>query len=432
MTRRAVKLRAAAALGATLLMVLLLVAGCVPRRESRDVAATRGIPVVRVALGSRLAGVPLGATRAWILEDARGETVVRWTGAGSGWRVERRGTELRALNDRGDATPWSDGSFTLRAERGALVEFNSRRYRGELRVIATEAGLTVINLLPLEEYLRGVVPLEIGPRDRADHAAVEAQAVAARSFTVTRMRGARTAAYDLVASTADQVYGGVVAERQESDAAIRATAGLVLLYGGAVVDAPFHSTCGGETAAAEEVWSSAGQPHLKRVSDRIPGAGRYYCDIAPRFYWERSLSGDELDAVAARYLDAYARVPASGPGAVRSVRIAGRTPSGRVAALELRTVAGEFTLRGNDARSVLRTLAGELLPSSYFSVATEAGPGGRIARLVVRGNGFGHGVGMCQWGAVGRARAGQSARSILRVYYPGTTIGPLPSGYLTP
>jgi stage II sporulation protein D len=168
------------------------------------------------------------------------------------------------------------------------------------------------------------------------------------------------------------------------------------------------------------------------VSDKIPGSDRYYCDIAPRFYWERRWSGSELDAVVSRYLSNYAQIPADGTGHVRDVLVAGRTSSGRVAELSLRTTTGAFAVRGNDARAVLRTSAGELLPSSYFSVATEAGSGGQLDRLVVQGNGYGHGVGMCQWGAIGRARAGQSARTILRVYYPGTTIGPIPSGHLRP
>lgn len=317
--------------------------------------------------------------------------------------------------------------------RGELVRFKGKAYRGSLRAIPTDSGTLIVNLVGLEDYLRGVVPLELGERPRAEIAALEAQAIAARSFTVTRMNAARAGQgrsrdYDLVASTADQVYGGYDAEQPNASAAVEATRGLVLRYGDRVIVAPYSSACGGETAAAEEVWRSEGEPYLQRVSDRMPGREpRYFCDIAPRFYWERSLTGAELDATVARYLASYARVPSGGPGGVESIRVANRTPSGRVGELELRTARGTFTVRGNDARSVIRTGGGELLPSSYFSVTSEPSSTG-IARVLLRGNGFGHGVGMCQWGAIGRARAGQSARTILRTYFPGTTIGPLPSG----
>lgn len=317
--------------------------------------------------------------------------------------------------------------------RGERVRFKGKAYRGTLRAIATDTGTLIVNFVELEDYLRGVVPLELGERPRAEIAALEAQAIAARSFTITRLNAARSGPgrsrdYDLVASTADQVYGGYDAERPNASAAVAATRGLVLRYGDRVIVAPYSSACGGETAAAEEVWRSEGEPFLRRVSDRMPGREqRYYCDIAPRFYWERTLTGEELDATVARYLSAYARVPSAGPGGVESIRVANRTPSGRVGDLEIRTIRGTFTVRGNEARSVIRAGGGELLPSSYFSLTTELSSTG-IARIVLRGNGFGHGVGMCQWGAIGRARAGQSARNILRTYFPGTTIGPLPSG----
>lgn len=315
----------------------------------------------------------------------------------------------------------------------ALVRFKGKAYRGILRAVATDSGVLIVNHVGIEDYLRGVVPLELGERPRAERAALEAQAIAARSFTVTRLRAARAGttrdrAYDLVPSTADQVYGGYDAEQPNASAAVTATRGLVLRYGDRVIIAPYSSACGGETAGAEEVWRSQGEPFLRPVSDRMPGReARYYCDIAPRFYWERTLTGDQLDATVGRYLASYVRVPSGGPGGVEAVRVASRTATGRVGELEFRTSRGTFAVRGNDARSVLRTGAGELLPSSYFSVETESSASG-IARVVLRGNGFGHGVGLCQWGAIGRARAGQSAREILRTYFPGTTVGPIPSG----
>jgi len=199
---------------------------------------------------------------------------------------------------------------------------------------------------------------------------------------------------------------------------------MVLKYNGRVVNAPYHSTCGGETAEPDEVWRSGNEPYLRRVSDRIPGASdRYYCDISPRFGWTRSFSSDELDAVIRAYLSAYAAVPAGGAGHVRGATVESRTASGRAARLVITTERGNFALRGNDIRYVLRSPGGEILNSTYFSVQTESRSDGALARLVVKGNGYGHGIGMCQWGAIGRARAGQSARGILATYYPGTSVG---------
>lgn len=314
---------------------------------------------------------------------------------------------------------------------GELVQFKGKRYRGILRSVSTDSGTLIVNVLPLEDYLKGVVPLELGERPAAERAALEAQAIAARSYTASRLSAARagrgrSADFDLVPSTSDQVYGGADAERPNASAAVDATRGEVLLYGGRVITAPYSSACGGETAAAEEAWSGQPVAYLRRVSDRIGRSDRYYCDIAPRFYWERTIDGGELNLAVQRYLRTVAQVPPQGPGELRGVRVAERFPSGRVRVLEVRTARGTFDVGGNDARAILRTPSGEPLPSSYFSITTE-GSDAAISRAVLRGNGYGHGVGMCQWGAIGRARAGQSARTILRTYFPGTSVGPLPS-----
>ena len=228
------------------------------------------------------------------------------------------------------------------------------------------------------------------------------------------------------ATVADQVYGGADAERPSTDDAVRATVGLVLKYGGRVVDAPYSSSCGGETAAPDEVWRvAATSAYLRRVSDRIPGsADRYFCDIAPRFSWTRTFTAAELDQAARAYLRQYAEEGGRSVSHVRGLSVESRTPSGRVARTVFLTDAGAQTVRGNDVRSVLRTVGGEILNSTYFSVSSETARDGSLVRVVLRGNGCGHGVGMCQWGAIGRARAGQTARAILAAYYPGTSVGP--------
>jgi stage II sporulation protein D len=224
----------------------------------------------------------------------------------------------------------------------------------------------------------------------------------------------------------DQAYGGVNAETTVGTRAVEATAGLVLKYDGRIVNAPYHSTCGGTTAEAPEAWPTRGEPFLRRVSDQVPGSERFFCDISPRFRWTRELGGDRLDEAVARYLREYASVPRGGPGAVRGVAVTSRTPSGRAATVEIVTArGGRYTLRGNDARFVLRTTGGAILNSAHFAVDPAAADRGGPFRLVLRGAGYGHGVGMCQWGAIGRARAGQDFRTILTTYFPGTTIEPV-------
>lgn len=403
----------------------------VPRDDAPDFRR-EGDRDVRVALATTTPAPGVAASGAWRIFDDRESVLLRGR-PGEVWALEQRAGQLRAVRSDGYASAWRQAPLVLRVDRAEdFVLHGGRRYRGVLRFFPADdgVGVMVVNVLAVEQYLRGVVPLEIGGgRTAAEQPAVEAQAVAARSYTFVRLAAgggsaARHANYDVVAGTSDQVYGGVEAERAFSDAAVAGTSGLVLKYGGRTVDAPYSASCGGETASAEEVWRTGGAAYLRRVSDRIPGTQRYYCDPAPRFAWTRTLESAELDAALRQYLRAYVTVPPAGPGHAFAVTVEARTPSGRVARLLIETDAGRFALRGNDVRYVLRVPGGEILNSTYFSVEPETGPGGVLRRLVIRGNGWGHGIGMCQWGAIGRARAGQDVRTILRTYYPGTDLGP--------
>lgn len=384
-------------------------------------------PSVRVAIATAAPFVELEGSGSWRLEGTGGDGGVLARGSrGERWRVERREGRLRAVRSDGQASAWRDGGLVVRpVGEETLIGVGRRRFRGDILLTPTDSGVLVVNRLPLEEYLRGVVPLEIGTDRRADEsAAVEAQAVAARSYVVARMRGTQRQSYDLGDGVTDQVYGGANAERTVSDAAVRATTGLVLLAAGRVVSAPYHSSCGGSTAEPQEVWQSGPEPHLRRVSDRIPGTDRNYCDIAPQANWSRTMEQDELRRTVERYLPAYAAVPAGGIGRVRELRVEQTTQSGRVATLALVTDGGVFRLKGNQIRYVLRDAAGGILRSTYFTLRRTPVRRGESAPVaIIDGRGNGHGVGMCQWGAIGRARAGQDFRAILNTYYPGTSVG---------
>jgi stage II sporulation protein D len=406
--------------GVGLIMLAAALSCAPPRSTDAPPRPERAGHLVRVALAADAASAVLSATGGWHVFS---ETGVLLLSPGGGTRLTARGAggEIVLADERGRETR-SRGSLVVRAaDHGALLTFGGRRYRGELAVHAAAGGLLVVNRLPLEEYLRGVVPLEIGPRTAQERAAVEAQAIAARSYARVRLRPESATRFDLVANVTHQVYGGADAELPLSDEAVRATDGLVITYGGRIVDAVYHSTCGGSTAAASEVWRSGDQPYLQAVSDRVPGTDRHFCDISPRFRWTREIGRSELTTLLGRYLRNYAEVGSAGPGTPRAVAVDGLTPSGRVRALAITTDQGRYTLRGNDMRYVLRESSGAILGSTYFSVENYSA-GGVLDRLTLLGAGYGHGIGMCQWGAIGRARAGQNFRSILGTYYPGTRV----------
>jgi stage II sporulation protein D len=387
--------------------------------DSLPLAAGR---LVRVALSSGVPAIELGATGTWLLTDDAGNVLLR-AAESDRWRVEARDGAIHAV--RGDVvTAARTGPLTARPDRPAdYIMVNGKRYRGEVVLHVRTDGLLVTNRLHIEDYLRGVVPLEIGRRVSGEEAAIAAQAVAARSYTYVRLSSGAARPYDVVATVQDQVYGGADAETPITDGAVWATRGLVLRYNGRMVNAPYHSTCGGSTAEVSEVWyRSRDEPYLRRVSDRIGDSDRYYCDPSPRFRWSKTLERSTLATALQRYLGQYVQVRGSRVGVVRGLEIDSRTESGRVKALVVRTDNGRYLLRGNDVRFVMRVPNGEILNSTYFSVRTERDQQGRVARATFEGGGYGHGIGMCQWGAIGRARAGQDFRTILSTYYPGTAI----------
>lgn len=199
---------------------------------------------VLIALEGRAAAPIVTATGAWRIDEQGGRVaLVRGSGT-ERWRIEQRGGLLRVAGDGSDATPWREGPFVARPANGeSHLRFGNRRYRGELLFTATDSGVLVVNRLPVEDYLRGVVPIEIGTRQEGDLAAIEAQTIAARSYTYMRVPsdGAQQPArgWHMTGTVQYQVYAGMDVEHPVINEAVDATAGLVLRYGGLIVDAPY-------------------------------------------------------------------------------------------------------------------------------------------------------------------------------------------------
>lgn len=423
------------------LIVLAAVGACVsvtPRGGTDTPVTTAGRykrgadQLVRIALATAAANGTVTATGGWRLFERNGAAAIASPAPNEEWNVGFDAGCTGTASDCRSALTLSGGGSTRRVQApvvirptsgNSFVKWNGKRYRGDLVITEADSGLLVVNVLSMDSYLRGVVPLEIGARTAAEFAAVQVQAVAARTYSYTRLTTTR--AFDMYATVQDQVYGGVDAEKAQTDSAILTTRDVVIAYAGRPINAYYSSTCGGSTAGATEVWNDRpDEPYLKPVSDRIPGTDRFYCQPSPRFSWTQTWDKPALRAVMEKYLPTYTAAPKTGLGRITSITEQGRTASDRIAALRITTDGGTYTLRGNDTRFVLRNPQGAILNSTYFRHVTTT-DNGEVSSLTVTGRGYGHGIGMCQWGAIGRARAGQDFRTILEAYYPGTRVGPV-------
>jgi len=345
--------------------------------------------------------------------------------AGEVWRVTAGGTGLVVLAPGGAGTTPSELITIGSPDPDALVQVNGRPYRGTITALRDRTGVTVVDRVSMETYLAGVVSAEMGRRSLTEQEALRAQAVVSRTYALRNLRRWQVQGFDLYATVADQVYGGAASETPEGRAAVDATRGRILTYGGVPIDAFFYSTCGGRTADGTEVFRAADRPYLRSVPD-VADDGTAYCSISPRFRWHEEWTGEALRATLQRTLPPVA---AAGGGAaaasdvseVRDVRVSYRTPSGRVGQLTIALRRGDVHVDEPSVRQVLRPVSGELLRSNTFTL-TVSGAGRRVTRLTADGAGAGHGVGFCQWGAVGRSRAGQDYQRILAAYYPGASL----------
>jgi stage II sporulation protein D len=281
-------------------------------------------------------------------------------------------------------------------------------------------GITVINRVGLESYLLGVVSAEMGRRGPAEQAALRAQAIVSRTYALRNLGRWKAQGFDLSATVADQVYSGQGAETSEGRAAVGDTRGRVLTYDGAPIEAFFYSTCGGRTADGAEVFRGTARPYLRSVPDQAAD-GSVYCSISPRYRWHEEWTGEALRSTLERNLPPVAGKQSVDVREVSNVRVSRRSSSGRVDQLAIGLGGREITVEGPAIRQVMRLNSGEPLRSTAFDLVATVG-GQRVTHLTVDGMGSGHGVGFCQWGAVGRARAGQGYEQILAAYFPGTRL----------
>lgn len=378
-------------------------------------------PEVRVAVAADRPSVMLGGDGELILTDDATGQIVGSVPAGTRWTIVPDGDRLRLVRPDGSTTDPHPGVFAVNVSEGRFVAAEGQTYRGRLDVVRTPSGVLLVNRVPLESYVASVVATEMGARKLNERAAVLAQAIVSRTRALASRGRWESQGVDAFADTRDQVYTGVAGETPQAWEATRATAGEVVLYQGAPIDAYFHSTCGYRTAEVEEAFKTAvARPYLRSVSD-ANDLGGYYSGISPRFTWREEWDGARLRSILSRTLAPLMNIGGDGLPRITNIEVTRTTHSGRVGELRIAFERGEVRVSGPDVRSVLRPEPDRILGSLSFQLEVTR-EGGQVTHLVATGVGWGHGVGFCQWGAVGRARAGQDAPTILGAYYPGTKV----------
>jgi stage II sporulation protein D len=338
--------------------------------------------------------------------------------------------------------PISSGPFLVIPSAGSFT-WNAHHYRGGILIAAKNNQLNLIDYVSLEDYLRGVVPREV--MASWPLAALRAQAIAARTYAISSLGRHVNNGFDLCPTDHCQVYGGMDAEKESTDIAVTSTSGEVITYHGKVISAVYHSSSGGYTLDPATVWNFS-SPYLKPMVD--------WDQNAPYTQWNRYMNWEDLQGLVMHYYPALGRL--------QRVSSLSYGQDGTLLKITLRGDLAENTISGEQ----FRALAG--LPSVKVQIGVIYGPApfinlwlvpnslypqslmasnevpGLIAdvltppwdlpdpwswlqdkepiRMVLRGSGWGHGVGLSQWGAKGMADAGYNERQILEHYYPGATV----------
>lgn len=330
---------------------------------------------LKVAVEKEVDSIKVGSSTAAIVKDGAGRQLGELNPMSS-LAAKLNGNSI-TISNRVAA-----GELVIEPENNGYVWIGDRWYRGTTRLIRQNKGITAINKVDLEQYLYSVVGAEAVSSWPIE--ALKAQAVAARSYALYKRKTGSNGIYDVDTTIGTQVYKGLDTEYTTTHQAVDSTLGQIMTYNNQVILAAFHSSSGGYTENVEDVWTSP-LPYLRAVVD--------YDQQAPVFQWQQIVPLSKIQSLVA------------GVGKIKAFQPTAMTPRGRVVTMNITGDRGSATVSGNDLRKALD------LRSTLFRVSTDGD------NLLVKGRGFGHGLGLSQWGAYYLAKQGINYHQILAHYY---------------
>ena len=275
------------------------------------------------------------------------------------------------------------------------ISINGRVFRGDIQLIKNNKKLSVVNHIELEDYVKGISIREISHYWPVD--SLKAEVIVFRTFAIYKSQENAQKDFDLTSDIYSQGYGGRFAERYRINKAVDETRDMVLTYKGKILPAFYHATCGGHTEDVSLLWK-IDMPPLK-------GVPCGFCRESPHYKWHNVLSVKEIkDSLVRGGLKI---------GDIKDIVISGKDISERISELKIVTADKDAKLPGKDFRSMLGP---NTIKSLNFQVKIIDGD------AVFEGIGWGHGVGLCQWGGYFMAKQGYSYKQILEYYYPGAAI----------
>jgi stage II sporulation protein D len=370
-----------------ILILLILVMGCI-----LQVAAAQE-NYVRVAIFQDVKSISLKVPGNFVVSDLSGKNVFY------------KGRTLKTT-----VTTFSEGILlagkALKANKLLIktwgpdtVMIDGKIFRGDLNLIKKDNGqLVVVNKIGLEDYVRGILYHETSHYWPME--ALKVQAIISRTYAVYQRGENKGKDFDVTSDIYSQVYGGSASERFRTDKAVEETKGLIVVYQEKAIPAYFHATCAGHTEDASLLWKTDIPP--------LKGVPCDFCKESPHYNWYYVTFIGELRE--------QLKKAGYSLGMIKDIQVLGYDASGRVSELKIVSERNEFNIAAKDLRNIIGP---NLLRSTKFKVRLEG------LDAIFEGTGWGHGVGLCQWGAYFMAKQGVEAKKILQYYYPGTDVATL-------